>query len=79
MGCRLYLKVGDRVSHKRYWIWGTGEVVEERHSDLPGGFCLVRILFQDGRERSFINDLNSELCCYFAGIRLLDNFSPWET
>lgn len=76
---RLYLKVGDRVSHIRYWAWGQGEVVEEKHSNLPGGFCLVRILFQDGKERSFINDLNSELCCYFAGIRLLEKFSPWET
>jgi len=74
---RLNLRVGDRVSHKRQLAWGIGEVVEEKHSALPGGFCLVRILFQDGRERSFINDLNSELCCYFAGIRLIEGFSPW--
>ncbi|MBF0505816.1 MAG: DUF3553 domain-containing protein [Nitrospirae bacterium] len=76
---RLYLKVGDRVSHVKYRFWGHGEVIEEKHSNLPGGFCLVRILFQDGKERSFINDLNSELCCYFAGVRLLEGFSPWET
>jgi hypothetical protein len=74
MRCNLYLRVGDRVSHRRYSWWGSGEVVEEKHSDLPGGFCLVRILFQDGEERSFINDLNNQLCCYFSGIRLLDNY-----
>jgi hypothetical protein len=79
MKCRLYLRVGDRVSHAKYRSWGDGEVVEERHSNLPGGFCLVRILFEDGQERSFINDLNSQLCCYFTGIRLIDTFSPWET
>jgi len=79
MKCRLYLRVGDRVIHTRYSLWGPGEVVEEKHSGLPGGFCLVRILFEDGQERSFINDLNSELCCYFAGIRSIDKFSPWET
>ncbi|MEJ2182959.1 MAG: DUF3553 domain-containing protein [Nitrospirota bacterium] len=70
-GPRLYLRAGDRVRHVRYGCWGEGEVVEERHSTLPGGFCLVRIMFEDGEERSFINDLDSELCCYFAGIRLL--------
>ena len=74
MKCRLYLRVGDRVIHTKYSLWGTGEVVEEKHSELPGGFCLVRILFEDGQERSFINDLNSELCCYFAGIRFIDNY-----
>ena len=73
MRCRIYLRIGDRVVHTKYSLWGAGEVVEEKHSELPGGFCLVRILFEDGHERSFINDLNSELCCYFAGIRLTDN------
>lgn len=68
---RLYLKVGDRVKHSRYSAWGRGEVVEERHSTLAGGVCIVRILFEDGAERAFINDLDSSLCCYFAGLRLL--------
>jgi len=67
---RLYLKVGDKVNHLAYSAWGMGEVVEEQHSDLPGGFCFVRIAFQDGKERSFINDLDSATCCYYAGIRL---------
>jgi hypothetical protein len=68
---RLYLKVGDRVNHLRHSVWGVGEVVEEKHSHLSGGFCLVRILFEDGNERSFINDLDSSHCCYYSGIRIL--------
>jgi hypothetical protein len=73
MDKRLFLRTGDRVKHLKYARWGVGEVVEEKHSSLPGGFCLVRILFQDGNERSFINDLSNKLCCYYAGIRLLDD------
>ncbi|RMG03824.1 MAG: DUF3553 domain-containing protein [Nitrospirae bacterium] len=68
---RLYLRVGDRVTHLRYWMWGVGVVVEERHSELAGGFCMVKVLFEDGQERSFINDLDNECCCYYAGLRLL--------
>ena len=67
---RMYLKIGDKVRHVRYSVWGEGEVVEEKHSTLEGGFCLVRILFNDGIERSFINDLDNGACCYYAGIRL---------
>lgn len=67
---RLYLSVGDRVRHINYSRWGAGEVVEEKHSTLEGGFCLVRIMFEDGVERSFINDMDNALCCYFAGVRL---------
>ncbi len=70
MGARLYLKLGDVVKHMHYKAWGNGEVVEEKHSTLPGGLCLVRVLFEDGIERAFINDLNSECCCYYAGLRL---------
>ncbi len=66
---RLYLRVGDIVRHMRYSAWGDGEVIEERHSDLPGGLCLVRVLFEDGIERAFINDLNSASCCFYAGLR----------
>ncbi len=68
---RLYLQVGDVVRHINYTRWGEGEVIEERHSNLPGGLCLVRILFEDGIERAFINDLNNECCCYYAGLRLI--------
>jgi hypothetical protein len=68
---RLYLKVGDRVTHIKYSFWGVGEVIEEWHSHLAGGFCFVRILFEDGNERSFINDLDSEFCCYYSGIRII--------
>lgn len=68
---RMYLKIGDKVRHLRYRVWGYGEVIEEKHSTLEGGFCLVRILFNDGIERSFINDLDNGACCYYAGIRLV--------
>jgi hypothetical protein len=68
---RLYLKVGDRVRHSRYALWGEGEVVEEKHSTLEGGFCFVKVLFEDGNERSFVNDMESELCCYYAGVRMV--------
>jgi hypothetical protein len=68
---RLYLKLGDKVEHRRYYTWGLGEVVEEKHSALSGGFCMVRILFDDGKERSFINDLDHQHCCYYFGIRLI--------
>lgn len=71
---RLYLRTGDRVKHLRFSFWGMGEVVEERHSVLDGGTCIVRVLFEDGEERSFINDMDSVLCCYYAGLRLCDEF-----
>ncbi len=68
---KLYLKVGDKVKHIKHSVWGTGEVVEEKHSSLSGGNCFVRILFEDGNERSFLNDMDSECCCYYAGIRVI--------
>ncbi|MEF9475868.1 MAG: hypothetical protein L0958_04110 [Candidatus Mariimomonas ferrooxydans] len=52
-------------------VWSVGEVIEEKHSCLSGGFCFVRILFEDGNQRSFINDLDNESCCCYAGIRIL--------
>jgi hypothetical protein len=67
---KLYLRVGDTVRHLHYSGWGNGEVIEEKHSDLPGGLCLVRVLFEDGIERAFINDLNNHCCCFYAGLRL---------
>jgi len=71
MKSRLYLKTGDRVEHLSFAHWGKGEVVEEQHSMLPGGFCLVRIIFDDGVERSFINDLNNQSCCYYTGMKII--------
>jgi hypothetical protein len=71
MGPRLYLRVGDTVRHLRFTFWGKGQVVEEKHSSLSGGFCMVRVLFDDGVERSFINDLDHQHCCYYFGLRLL--------
>lgn len=68
----LYLKVGDRVYHKRYTRWGMGVVVEERRSELPGGFCYVRIDFQDGKVRVFDNNYKSVNCCYYAGIEKIE-------
>jgi len=68
---RLYLRVGDRVAHMRNVCWGVGEVVEEKHSSLSGGFCLVKIAFEDGQDRSFINDLDHQCCCYYSGVRLV--------
>jgi hypothetical protein len=66
---RLYLRLGDKVVHVNYGEWGGGVVVEEMTSVLIGGTCLVRILFEDGQQRTFNNDLDSELCCYYFGIR----------
>lgn len=79
MNSRTYLKLGDKVKHIRYFCWGVGEVIEERNSSLPGGLCFVRILFEDGIERSFINNFDHEMCCYYTGIRLIEEFSIWET
>jgi hypothetical protein len=68
----LYLQVGDRVFHKRYRRWGVGVVVEERRSEVPGGFCYVRIDFQDGKLRVFDNNFKSTTCCYYAGIAKIE-------
>lgn len=66
---RLYLRLGEKVVHRSYKQWGEGVVVEEMTSSLPGGTCLVRILFNDGQQRTFNNDMDNELCCYYFGIR----------
>lgn len=50
-----------------------GVVVEERTSELPGGFCYVRINFNDGNIRVFDNNLKSECCCYYAGIEIIES------
>jgi hypothetical protein len=57
------------VVHREHEEWGEGAVVEEMTSVLEGGTCLVRVLFEDGRQRTFHNDLENELCCYFFGLR----------
>jgi len=66
---RLYLRLGDRVYHGDRREWGEGAVVEEMTSTIEGGTCLVRVLFDDGIQRTFNNDLDSEMCCYFLGLR----------
>ncbi len=71
---RIYLRLGDKVIHRSYEEWGEGVVVEEMTSSVPGGTCLVRINFDDGRQRTFNNDMENELCCYFFGIRRLLEF-----
>lgn len=68
-GKRLFLRVGDEVSHNGYQEWGIGVVVEIMTSSVPGGTCLARIRFQDGHLRVFNNDLDSECCCYYFGMR----------
>ena len=67
-----YLRVGDKVVHKKFKFWGGGIVMETRDSELPGGMCYVRILFQDGKERIFDNDLGSVSCCSHTGIILVN-------
>ena len=68
-GFRLYLRLGDLVTHRDYPQWGEGTVVEEMTSTVPGGTCLVRIQFQDGQQRTFSNDLDNQTCCYYFGVR----------
>lgn len=66
---RLFLRVGDEVSHLRYEEWGIGIVTEVMTSSVPGGTCLARVRFQDGQLRCFNNDLDNEACCYYFGVR----------
>jgi hypothetical protein len=66
---RLFLRVGDEVCHNNYKQWGIGVVIEVMTSSVPGGTCLVRVRFQDGQLRVFDNDLDSERCCYYFGMR----------
>jgi hypothetical protein len=68
-GFRLYLRLGDIVTHRDYREWGEGTVVEEMTSTVPGGTCLVRVEWQDGRQRTFNNDLDAQMCCYYFGVR----------
>ena len=68
-GFRLYLRLGDKVHPRDYSQGGEGTVVEEMTSTVPGGTCIVRIKFEDGRQRTFLNDLDSEMCCYYFGVR----------
>ena len=65
----MFLTVGDEVTHQGYQQWGMGLVVEVMTSTVPGGTCLARVRFQDGQLRTFNNDMDNELCCYFFGVR----------
>jgi hypothetical protein len=67
-----YLRVGDKVFHKNFKSWGGGIVIETWSSNLPGGSCYARILFQDGKKRVFDNSFESVCCCYHAGVTLLN-------
>jgi hypothetical protein len=67
-----YLRVGDKVYHKKFKSWGGGIVIETWASDLPGGMCFARILFQDGKQRVFDNNFESVCCCYHTGITLIN-------
>jgi hypothetical protein len=67
-----YLCVGDKVFHKKFKSWGGGIVIETRSSELPGGMCYARILFQDGKQRVFDNSFESACCCYHTGITLMN-------
>ncbi len=49
---------------------GTAVVMENKHSGLPGGACMVRAASENGMERTDINDMGSSLCCCLAGLRL---------
>ena len=74
---RLYLRLGDRVYHDSREEWGGGAVVEVMTSTIEGGTCLVRILFEDGHQRTFNNDLDSDMCCYRMGLRR-ENIFDWD-
>lgn len=74
---RLYLRLGDRVYHDDHSEWGLGAVVEEMTSVVLGGTCLVRVLFDDGLQRTFNNDLDHDMCCYFMGLKRESSFN-WE-
>jgi hypothetical protein len=67
-----YLHVGDKVVHKKFKSWGGGMVMETWASDLPGGMCYARILFQDGKQRVFDNNFDSVCCCYYTGITVIN-------
>jgi hypothetical protein len=68
-GFRLYLRLGDVVAHRDHREWGEGRVIEEMTSTVPGGTCLVRVQFEDGRTRTFNNDLDAQTCGYYFGLR----------
>ena len=74
---RLYLRLGDRCYHVSREEWGLGSVVEEMTSTIEGGTCLIRVLFEDGSQRTFNNDLDSDMCCYFMGLRREASFD-WD-
>jgi hypothetical protein len=54
-----------------------GAVVEEMTSTIEGGTCLIRVLFEDGKQRTFNNDLDSDMCCYRMGLKR-DRVFDWD-
>ena len=67
-GVRRYLRREERVRHRDYPAWGTGRAIATRESSVPGGACFALVLFDDGQERLFFNDLNDARCCYYMGL-----------
>ena len=74
---RIYLRLGDRVYHDCHSEWGLGAVVEVMTSTVIGGTCLVRVLFDDGLQRTFNNDLDHEMCCHRMGLKRENSFD-WD-
>ncbi len=69
---KLFLSVGEVVVHLRHPEWGTGLVVEEVNSTIPGGMSMVRIDFRNAGQKTFDNNMESLWCCYHAGVRLVE-------
>lgn len=68
---RLFLSVGEEVTHLGHPEWGIGKVVEEKNSNVAGGMSLVKIEFRNAGDKTFDNNIESLYCCYHAGIRRL--------
>ncbi len=69
---KLFLSVGEVVIHLRHPEWGTGHVIEEMNSTIPGGISMVRIDFRYAGLKTFDNNMESLWCCYHAGVRLVE-------
>ena len=66
---KLYLAVGEEVVHTRHPEWGTGRVIEEMNSVLPGGASMIRVEFRNAGMKTFNNNIESHHCCIHAGLR----------
>jgi len=66
---RIYLRIGEQVTHKAHPEWGEGIVIETSDSSIPGGLSMVKIEFTNVGQKSFFNDLALPQCCYHAGVK----------